>query len=247
MSFGKSQSTSNPILTPEQKAQIAAQTAFFTGTIAPTYTGAVRGATDVYNVNAPGVLRAGQNLAGTALQAQRSLGETGESALRTGITGLQTLFDPGYEARQIAAALAPAQGQYEQNLEMQRRALASTGNLGSARAALANQQLAAATQGQQMQTAAAIQQGIASQRAQAASQLAQLGQGGIGQALGAAGQVVTAAYTPQDLYNKYAGVIFGTPSASYKPEFAGTQGKSTTDVGFGIGGQTGGIKMPGFK
>jgi len=234
MSFGKSSSTSNPILTPEQKAQIAAQTEFFTKTIAPTYTGAVRGATDVYNYNAPGVLRAGQNLAGTALQAQQSLGSTGESALRSGIVGLQSLFDPNYEARQIAAALAPAQGQYEQNLEMQRRALASTGNLGSARAALANQQLAAATQGQQMQTAAQIQQGIAAQRAQAAGQLAQLGQGGIGQALGAAGQVVTAAYTPQDLYNKYASVIFGTPAQSYTPEFAGTQGKRVESAGFDL-------------
>lgn len=234
MSFGKSSSTSNPILTPEQKAQIAAQTEFFTKTIAPTYTGAVRGATDVYNYNAPGVLRAGQNLAGTALQAQQSLGSTGESALRSGIVGLQSLFDPNYEARQIAAALAPAQGQYEQNLEMQRRALASTGNLGSARAALANQQLAAATQGQQMQTAAQIQQGIAAQRATAASELARLGQGGIGQALGAAGQVVTAAYTPQDLYNKYASVIFGTPAQSYVPDFRGTQGESKTGTNFGL-------------
>jgi len=232
--FGSKSSYANPVLTPEQKAQIAAQTAFFTGTVAPTYTGAVRGATDVYNYNAPGVLRAGQNLANTALQAQEVLGGTGESALRSGITGLQTLFDPNYEARQIAAALAPAQGQYEQNLEMQRRAMASTGNLGSARAALANQQLAAATQGQQMQTAAQIQREIAGQRAAAASQLAQLGQGGLGQALGAAGQVVTAAYTPQDLYNKYAGVIFGTPAASYTPDFAGTQGKRVTEDSFGF-------------
>lgn len=239
MSFGKNTSYSTPVLTPEQKAQIAAQTGFFTGTIAPTYTGAVRGATDIYNVNAPGVLRAAQNLAGTALQTQQALGETGESALRTGITGLQTLFDPNYEARQVAAALAPAQGQYEQNMEMQRRALASTGNLGSARAALAAGQLAAATQGQQMQTAAAIQQGIAGQRAEAARALAQLGQGGLGQALGAAGQVPQAAMLPQDFYNKYASVIFGTPKESYNPNFAGTQGSTGGGTQFGIGGSYG--------
>jgi len=232
--MSKSTQYSTPTLTPEQKAQIASQTEFFTGTIAPTYTGAVRGATDVYNINAPGVLRAGQNLAGTALQTQQALGETGESALRTGITGLQTLFDPNYEARQVAAALAPAQAQYEQNMEMQRRALAGSGNLGSARAALAAGQMAGAAQGQQMQTAAAIQQGIAAQRAQAASQLAQLGQGGLGQALGAAGQVVTAAYTPQDLYNKYASVIFGTPSTSYTPNFAGTQGQRVDSSGINL-------------
>ena len=98
MSMGKSTSYTTPQLTPEQKAQIAAQTEFFTGTIAPTYTGAVRGATDLYNVNAPGVTNAAQNLATVAGQTQQALGETGESALRTGITGLQSLFDPNYEA-----------------------------------------------------------------------------------------------------------------------------------------------------
>lgn len=242
MSFGKSQSTSNPVLTPEQKAQIAAQTAFFTGTIAPTYTGAVRGATDVYNVNAPGVLKAGQNLAGTALQTQKALGETGESALRTGITGLESLFDPNYEARQIASALAPAQAQYAQNIANQAAGFGGAGQLGSARQAIAERALAGQSQGAQMQTAAQVQRDIAAQRAAAATQLAQLGQGGIGQALGAAGQVVSAAMTPQDFYNKYASVIFGTPAASYTPDFRGTQGTTTTGSKFGLDF---GIKLPG--
>lgn len=234
MSFGKSTSTTTPTLTPEQKAQIAAQTEFFTGTIAPTYTGAVRGATDVYNFNAPGVLRAGQNLAGTALQAQQALGETGESALRTGITGLQSLFDPGYEARQIAAALAPAQAQYQANLTNQAMGFGGAGQLGSARQAIAERALAGQTQGAQMQTAAQIQGQIAAQRAAVANQLAQLGQGGVGQALGAAGQVVSAAMTPQDFYNKYASVIFGTPAASYTPDFRGTQGTTTSKMDMGL-------------
>ena len=72
MSFGKSSSTTTPTLTEEQKAQIKAQTDFFTGTIAPTYTGAVTGATDVYNQNIGGVTNAAQNLAGTAQQAQHT-------------------------------------------------------------------------------------------------------------------------------------------------------------------------------
>jgi hypothetical protein len=61
--------------------------------------------------------------------------------------------------------------------------------------------------------------------------------------LGAAGQVVTAAYTPQDLYNKYASVIFGTPSASYSPNFAGTQGQKVEETKIGISYP--GIKLPG--
>ena len=36
--------------------------------------------------------------------------------------------------------------------------------------------------------------------------------------------------SPQQLYNQYASVIFGTPSASYNPNFAGTQGTTTSAV-----------------
>lgn len=234
MSFGKSTSTTTPTLTQEQKDQIAAQTGFFTGTIAPTYQQAVRGATDVYNQNAGGVLNAAQNLGTVAQQAQSTLGGTGESALRTGISGLENLFNPNYEANQIQAALAPAQAQYMQNVANQRAAFGATGELGSAREALADRQLAASTQATQAQTAAQVQQNIANQRAAVGSTLAQLGQGGLGQALGAAGQQVSAAMTPQQLYNQYASVIFGTPAASYTPDFRGTQGSTVNRTGFDL-------------
>jgi hypothetical protein len=233
MSFGKSSSYTTPELTPEQKAQISAQTQFFTGTVAPTYQNAVLGATDVYNQNLGGVTNAAQNLAGTASQAGQTLGETGESALRSGVTGLQSLFNPNYEQTQIQAALAPAQSQYMQNIANQQAQFGGTGNLGSARQALAGQQLAGSNAAQQAQIAAQIQSGIANQRAQAAGTLASLGQGGLGQSIGAAGQGVTAAMTPQQLYNQYASVIFGTPSTSYNPDFRGTQ--ATTSGGMGAG------------
>jgi hypothetical protein len=233
MSFGKSSSTTTPTLTDEQKAQIKAQTDFFTGTIAPTYTGAVKGATDVYNQNVGGVINAGQNLAGVAGQAQQTLGETGESALRTGVSGLQSLFSPDYERNQIQSALAPAQAQYQQNIAAQQAQFGGTGNLGSARQALAGQQLAGQNQALMAKTAADIQAQTAAQRAGVGTTLAQLGQGGIGQALGAAGQQVSAAMTPQQLYNQYASVIFGTPSASYSPDFRGTQSTNTTGTNIG--------------
>ena len=227
MSFGKSSSYTTPSLTQEQKDQIAAQTGFFTGTIEPTYQNAVQGATDIYNQNAGGVLNAAQNQAGVANQAQQTLGSTGESALNTGITGLESLFDPNYEANQVQAALAPAQMQYQQNLANQQAQFGGTGNLGSARQALAGQQLAGTNQALQASTAAGIENQIAQQRAAAGSTLASLGQSGINQALGAAGTQVTASMTPQQLYNQYASVIFGTPSTSYNPNFSGTQSVST--------------------
>lgn len=217
MSFGKGGSTTytTPQLTEEQRRQIQAQNEFFTGTIAPTYQQAVRGATELYNLGAPGVTRAAQNLAGFAGQAGQTLGSTGESALRSGITGLQSLFAPEYERQQLQAAMAPAQMQYEQNLANQRAQFGGMGNLGSAREALASRQLAGQAMATQASTAANILKDIAAQRAAAASTLAGLGQGGLQQALSAAGQGVTAAMTPQQLYNQYASVIFGTPAASY--------------------------------
>jgi len=234
MSFGKSSGSSAPVLTQEQKDAIKAQTDMLTGTIIPTYQSGVAGAKDIYNQNAGGVLNAAQNLGGVAGQAQQTLGETGESALRTGITGLQSLFSPDYERNQVMSAMAPAQAQYQQNLANQQAQFGGTGNLGSARQALAGQQLAGQTQALQAKTAADIQAQIAAQRMGVGSTLAGLGQGGIGQALGAAGQQVSAAMTPQQLYNQYASVIFGTPAASYTPDFRGTQGSNTTSTKFGF-------------
>jgi len=247
MSFGKSSgggtSYTTPELTPEQRSQIQAQNEFFTGTIAPTYKQAVGGATDLYNLGAPGVTQAAQNQAAMAGQVQQSLGETGESALRTGVTGLQNLFGQDYEQQQLQAALLPAQQQYRQNLANQQAQFGGAGNLGSARSALAQTQLAGQAQAQQQQAAAGVLRDIAGQRAGVGTTLAQLGQGGLGQALGAAGQGVTAAMTPQQLYNQYASVIFGTPAASYTPDFRGTQGSTTTEsrsgMNFGVGGAGG--------
>lgn len=225
-----SYSSSTPELTQEQRDQIAAQTGFFTGTIAPTYRSAVEGATNLYNRTAPGLQNAAQNLAGVASQAQQTLGSTGESALRTGISGLESLFSPDYEAQQIASALQPAQAQYMQNLAGQQAQFGGTGNLGSARQALAGQQLAGMNQATQANIAAQVARDVAAQRMGVGTTLAQLGQGGIGQAMGAAGQVTTASMLPQELYNKYASVIFGTPAASYNPDFRGTQGTTTSTV-----------------
>jgi hypothetical protein len=234
MSGGKSnnQSSTDPRLTAAQAEQVNAQNKFFTDTLAPTYTGAVKGATDVYNNAAGGVLNAAQNQAGVARNAQKSLGETGESALRTGISGLESLFNPDYEKNQIQSALAPAQAQYAQNIANQQAQFGGTGNLGSARQALAGQQTAGANQALMAKTAADVQAQVAQQRAGVGSQLAQLGQSGIGQGLGAAGTATQAAMTPQQLYNQYASVIFGTPSSSYS---LGPTGSSTSSSGSNLG------------
>jgi hypothetical protein len=233
MSFGKNNTTTTtaPTLTPEQRAAINAQTGFLTGTIIPTYQNAVTGATNVYNQNLPGVTGAAQNLGTVAGQAQNVAGSTGESALRTGISGLENLFGNDYVQQQLQAALMPAQAQYMQNVAGQSMGFGGAGQIGSARQALAGQQLAGQTQAMQQQAAAGVMRDIASQRAQVGQALAQLGQSGLGQAVNYAGQGVTASQVPQDVYNKYASVIFGTPQGSYLPNFAGTQGSTANQSG----------------
>lgn len=235
MSMGKGGGTTinTPQLTDEQRAQVKAQNEFFTGTIAPTYQGAVKGATDIYNQASPGVTNAAQNLAGTAGQVQNTAGSVGESALRTGVSGLESLFSPDYAQTQLNAAMAPAEQQYQQNLANQEAQFGATGNLGSARQALAGRQLAGTTQATQAATAAGILGNIANQRAQVGTTLAGIGTGGLGQALGAAQTGVTAAMTPQQLYNQYASVIFGTPSSAYSLGPTGTN-QTSSNYNFGI-------------
>jgi hypothetical protein len=142
------------------------------------------------------------------------------------------LFSPDYERQQLDAALLPAQQQYQTNLANQQAQFGGAGNLGSARSAIAQQALAGQTQAQQQQAAAGVLANIAQQRAGVGSTLATLGQGGLGQGLGAAGQVVGASMVPQDLYNKYASVIFGTPAASYQ---LGPTGESRTGSSYNFG------------
>jgi len=246
---GKSSGSSTyiPTLSKAQDAAINAQTGFLTGFdpltgqrvgngmgVIPAYQEAIRGAVDMYNNNAAGVQAAGQNLGTMAQQAQETLGGTGESALRSGISGLQSLFDPNYEANQIRTAMAPAQEQYQNNMIQQRMQFGGTGNLGSARQALAGRNAARQNSAQMAGIAAQIQKDTAAQRMAAANSLAQLGQGGIGQALGAAGQQVMASMTPQDYYNKYVSVLYGTPAQSYNANFAGTQGGTTNSTKYDL-------------
>ena len=126
-----------------------------------------------------------------------------------------------------------------QNLAGQNASFGGAGQLGSARQAIAGQQLAGSNMMNQAQIAAQVQSNIEGQRAAAAQQLASIGQGNLAAAQNAAQAGVTASMTPQQLYNQYASVIFGTPAASYTPNFQGTQGVNTT-------GNTSGINL-GFK
>ena len=226
MSFGKSSSTMVPTLSPEQREYVKAQTDFYTKTIAPTYKDVVGGAKGIYEENLPGMYKAGQNLAGTAGQVQQTLGETGESALRTGVSGLQGLFGKDYEQNQIQAALAPAQAQYQQNIANQGMQFGGAGNLGSARQALAGQQMAGSAAAQQAQIAAQVANQVAQQRQGAATSLMGYGGQALPGAMSAANQILGAANVPMDAYGRFANIAYGAPSSSYNQ--MGPTGQQTT-------------------
>jgi len=237
MSLGKSSGTSTtiPTLSPEQNAQIAAQTALFTGTVAPNFQAATQGATNLYNAAAPGVTNAAQNLAGTANQAQTVLGSTGQSALDTGVNALQNLDSPAYQQAELNAALQPGEAQYAQNIANQTAQFGGAGELGSERSAIAQAQTAGSTQAAQQQAAATVLNNIAQQQQAAGTNLAQIGQTGLAGAQTSAQNQISAAMAPQALYNQYASVLFGTPSASYNPNFSGTQSTTTNTSGSNAG------------
>ena len=240
MSYGKGGGTETTVqnLSPAQNAMLNTQTGLYQGTMAPAFQQAVGGATNLYNTIAPGVGAAATNQAQTAQQTGAELGTQGSRALQSGISGLENLFSPDYEQKQIAAALAPAQYQYQQNLTGLNAGFGGAGQLGSARAKLAEANLASTNAMNQQTTTANILNQIAQQRAGAASNLGQLGANLLPQTLQAGAAGVTAAMAPQQLFNQYAQVLYGVPGAAYTPSFAGTQatvvGTDKSNVGISI-------------
>lgn len=234
MNAGTNTTVTTPTLSPEQQQMQATQLDLFKNYLAPAYAGLIGQGQTTYNQNIGGVTNAGQNLAGVGRQVQQTAGEVGESALRTGVTGLGSLFNADYERNQLQAALAPAQSQYMQNLAAQQAQFGGAGNLGSARQALAGQQLAGQNAALQASTAAQIQQNIANQRAGVGAQLAGIGQAGLGQALTGAQAAVGASQLPMNQFAQLAGIYQGVPVQAGIPNFGGTQGQTTTGSKFGI-------------
>lgn len=234
MNAGTNTTVTTPTLSPEQQQMQATQLDLFKNYLAPAYAGLIGQGQTTYNQNIGGVTDAGQNLAGVGRQVQQTAGETGESALRTGVAGLQSLFSPDYERNQLTAALAPAQSQYMQNLSAQNAMFGGTGNLGSARQALADRQLAGQNAALQASTAAQIQRDIAAQRAGVGAQLAGIGASGLGQALTGAQAAVGASQLPMNAFAQLAGIYQGVPVQAGIPNFGGTQGQTQTGSKFGI-------------
>ena len=215
---------------PEQIKDIQETNKFKTDTMMPAYQNYMKQAQAGYDQALPGMNKAAQGLSGYAGQVGQTLGETGESAARTGISGLSQFFDPKYGQEQFAAAMNPIQAQYQQNMANQGAQFGGAGNLGSARQALAGQQLAGATQGAQMQAAAQVMNNLNNQRLQAGQSLGQLGGNYLGQGLNAMGTKLGAAERPMDWIGQRGKNMGYVPQQLYTPQYPGQQSTSTTST-----------------
>lgn len=220
-----------PQLTSEQKDILATQSKALKETFLPAYERTISGAGQAYNVAAPAANRAAQ----TAIDVSGRTGALQEAAgtgsFLTGLQGLQSLFDPNYERGQVQAALQAGRESARESQMGQNAMYGGAGGLGSARMALADKNLASLNAQRQATAAAEAQAKVQANKAAAANQLATLGAGALTGAQQSAAARIGYAQTPQDVYGKYASIVFGVPQASTTPNFAGTQGQTSTSSG----------------
>lgn len=232
-SSGGSQTTVQ--MTPEQREMIKAQTEFLTGTAFPAYKETVGGAKDVLGNVMPAVTGAATNASNVASRAGAAQELGGTAAYGTGLTGLASLFGPQYKEQQVQAALQAGREATREQLGQQNAMYGGAGGLGGARQALADVNLRQLGEQRQATAAADAAAKVEANRAAAAQQLASFGQQGLSAAQQAAASRVGLAGAPQDVYSKYASVVYGIPQANTTPSFAGTQGSTTTGSSKGFG------------
>lgn len=223
-------------LTPEQKDLLQTQTAALKNTFLPAYQQTIGGAGQAYAQAAPAATQAAQTAMDVSGQTGALQQAVGTGSLLTGVQGLQSLFSPEYEKGQVQAALQAGRESARESQAGQNAMYGGAGGLGSARMALADKNLASLNAQRQATAAAGAQAQVQANKAAAANQLAALGQGALTGAQQSAAARIGYAQTPQDVYGKYASVIFGVPQQSTTPNFAGTQGQTTSGSSKGFGG-----------
>lgn len=222
-------------MTPEQQKLLGAQTDFLTGTLFPAYRSTVGGAQQVYQQ----ALSPSEQAAQTALNVTGRTGQqqeiAGGTALGFGLQGLSSLFGPQYKQQQIQAAMQPAREDIREQVGVQNAMFGGAGGSGGSRYALARENMSQLGQQRLATAAAQAASGVEANRAQAANQLANLGFQGLTGAQQAAAARIGYAQTPQDVYNKYASVVYGVPQGSTTPNFTGTQGTTSRGKSSSLG------------
>ena len=234
MGGGKGSSSTQVQMTPEQKRVLGIQADALEGTFMPAYKKTIGKAEEALDQTSPAAIAAANTAMGVSGRAGALQEATGAAGLTTGMAGLASLFDPQYEQQQVDAALQAGRESGREEMNQQVAGYGGAGGLGSARQALASQNLAG-LQEQRLATAAAgARAGVQANKAAAAGALMSGGERQLTAAQQAAAGRVGLAQTPQDILAKYASVVYGTPQASTTPNFAGTQGQKASSKGFGF-------------
>ena len=232
-SSGSQQTTVQPM--QEQKDLLAAQTDFLKGTALPAYKETVGGAQNVLADVMPAVTKAAGGASDVAGRTGAIQELAGTGALATGLTGLASLFGPQYKEQQVQAALQSGREATREQLAQQNAMYGGAGGLGGTRQALADTNLRQLGEQRQATAAATASAGVEANRAAAANQLATFGGQGLSAANQAAAARVGLAGAPQDVYSKYASVVYGIPQANTTPVFTGTQGTTQKGSSKGMG------------
>lgn len=234
MGGGKGSTSTTVEMTPEQREQIKLQTEALRSTFLPAYQSTVSGAKDVYGQVAPAATAAAGTASDIAGAAGALQGAVGAKSYLTGTSGLEKLFSDDYKTKQIQAAMQPAREEIREQVGSQNAMFGGAGGGGSTRAALARENLSQLGEQRLGTVAAATSAGIEGQRQRAAESLLGAGQAGLSAAQQAAMSRVGLAQVPQDVYSKYASIVYGVPQASTVSNFAGTQGQKQSSKGFGF-------------
>jgi hypothetical protein len=234
MGAGKGSSTTTVELTPEQREQIKLQTDALRSTFLPAYQSTVGGAKDIYGQVAPAATAAAGTASDVAGAAGALQGAVGAKSYLTGASSLEKLFSDDYKTQQIQAAMQPAREEIREQVGSQNAMFGGAGGGGSTRSALARENLKQLGEQRLGTVAAATSADIENRRQQAAGTLLTAGQTGLTAAQQAAMSRVGLAQVPQDVYSKYASIVYGVPQASTVSNFAGTQGQKQSSKGFGF-------------
>jgi hypothetical protein len=234
MGGGKSSGSTQVQMTPEQTELLKLQTGALRDTFIPAYENTVTGAKTLYDTMSTTANTAATDAAKLATSVGSTLDTQGTNALKTGVTGLTALFDPNYEKGQVEAALQAGRESARESQAGQNAMYGAAGGLGSSRMALADRNLSSLNAQRQATAAAEAQARVQANKAAASQALMAGGQAGLTGAQQAAASKIGFAGVPQDVYSKYAQVVFGTPQGSTTPNFAGTQGQTTSSKGMGF-------------
>lgn len=234
MGFGKGSSSSAPVVTEEQKELLKAQTGFLTETALPAYKETIGGAKALLDQSQPFVAQAAQDTFDRSGAMSSVAADTGARLVGGGRDTLQALFDPNYEKGQVEAALQAGRESARESQLGQNAMYGGAGGLGSSRMALADRNLSSLNAQRQATAAAGAQAQVQANRAAAAKAALESGESLGKLSLSAAGQQISAASAPTDLYSKYASIVYGTPQASTTANFGGTQGSTSSGKGFNV-------------